>query len=132
MKRCILRYSLWILTIFTSQGFALDEGTALDHFNSYDLWKIINDHSVQTIEALLPLLPLQLRDNPVLMRYSASRQTSDPMNPRAMLFNYDARFIYTIGSEPNDPAADDVEFAEYHEDSGLYQFGRIHFSKQKP
>jgi hypothetical protein len=96
------------------------------------LQKLIEDNSVKSIEQLLPLLPEALRKSFTLMRKTRSLQDSDALNPRAILFAPDSRFIIAFNGAAYQRRFQQLEVLDYTASDGSARFYEIDFSKHSP
>src|SRR5579872_1837663 len=78
---------------------------------------------VDTVQALLPLLPRELRANFTLVYDSRSpfKDQITPAKPRVILFSDDARFILTFIGDPTAPGHDLVETMSFDDDSAQFK-----------
>lgn len=78
---------------------------------------------VDSVEALLPLLPRALRANFTLVYDSRSpfKAQITPTAPRVILFTDDARFILTFIGDPNAPGHDLVETMSFDDDTAQFK-----------
>jgi cytochrome c553 len=78
---------------------------------------------VDTVQALLPLLPRTLRANFTLVYDSRSpfKDQITPATPRVILFTDDARFIITFIGDPNAPGHDLVETMSFDDDTTQFK-----------
>ncbi|HXQ13957.1 MAG TPA: hypothetical protein VN814_04965 [Caulobacteraceae bacterium] len=77
---------------------------------------------VDTVQALLPLLPRALRANFTLVYDSRSpfKDQITPATPRVILFTDDARFIITFIGDPTAPGHDLVETMSFDDDTAQF------------
>lgn len=78
---------------------------------------------VDTVQALLPLLPRALRANFTLVYDSRSpfKEQITPALPRVILFTDDARFILTFIGDPSAPGHDLVETMSFDDDTARFK-----------
>ena len=78
---------------------------------------------VDTVQALLPLLPRALRANFTLVYDSRSpfKDQITPAAPRVILFTDDARFILTFIGDPSAPGHDLVETMSFDDDTAQFR-----------
>ena len=78
---------------------------------------------VDSVQALLPLLPRALRENFTLVYDSRSpfKNQITPTAPRVILFTDDARFILTFIGDPSAPGHDLVETMSFDDDAAQFK-----------
>ncbi len=90
------------------------------HAGTFDIRAIktlIASHKIQTIAALLPLLPAEMRGNYVLMFQSESLQQASVFAPRVLLFSDDGKLVVTFNGGPNQYGFETLETMSF-EDQG--------------
>ena len=99
-----------------------------DTFTNEDLFKILNKNPntnapVNNIAELIPLLPLELRQNFTFVFDSRSplKESISPSYPRVILFSDDARFMMTFTGHPGKPGADVIETMTYNEKNAAFE-----------
>lgn len=100
-----------------------------EEMNLEKLLTLIRDRGVTSIEALLPLLPFQMRDsNYVVMYRSRSLQAASPTAPRIISFTPTARFILSYnGGEPAQRGHDTLEIIQFRTPEARFEFREITF-----
>jgi hypothetical protein len=91
-------------------------------FGMAELQKLIVSKDIRSIEALLPALPKELRDNFVLMRHSGSIQGATPENPRAILFGNTGKLILSFTGNDSMRGGKNIEIMELDESSSHPHF----------
>lgn len=84
---------------------------------------------VASVTELMAALPQHLRDSYTLMAESRSLHAANVEHPRVILYGTDARFLFSISTEPSDPRYDVIEMAELQEESGEWAFRAIDFTE---
>jgi hypothetical protein len=80
-------------------------------------------HPVDSVQAMLPLLPRALRTNFTLVYDSRSpfKDQITPSAPRVILFTDDGRFILTFIGDPSAPGHDLVETMSFDDDTAQFK-----------
>jgi hypothetical protein len=91
------------------------------------LKQIILEQKIDSIEALIPLLPDSLRSKFVLVFKSRSLQTASYQDPRAILFGDDATFILSFNGSADQRGFDDLEMAEFDNQKKQFIYHEILF-----
>jgi hypothetical protein len=112
----------------TSQA---DEADAADEtkrpFTYEDLVSLIQTKGLTSVEAVLPLLPADLRSSYVLVHDSRSVQSASYASPRAILFGMDAHLTCAFAGDPAQPGFDSLECFQFRETSRTFDFRQIRF-----
>jgi mono/diheme cytochrome c family protein len=87
----------------------------------------ISEDKLTSVEAVLPVLPLDLRSHYVLMFRSRSLQGASYQNPRAILYGHDARFIVTFNGDPAHNGFNALETMEFDDQAKAFVFREIVF-----
>lgn len=114
--------SILLSLLFTIQSF----GQVQEPLSFQSLSNFIRANNIQSIEALLPLLPESYRRHYVLVYNSRSRQDASMDHPRVISFGSDARFILTFNGEPGARGLNDLEIMEWSDTDG-FQMREIRF-----
>jgi hypothetical protein len=94
------------------------------------LQQLIADRDVRSIEALLPLLPADLRSRYVLMFRSRSLHGSSFSHPRAILFDPEARFVISFNGDASQAGFNALETMEFDEATRSFAFREITFPSE--
>ena len=86
---------------------------------------VLESHPHQSIEELLPSLPVSLRNRYALVFSSRSLQGASFKDPRVILFGDDARFIVTFNGERTQAGFYTLETMEFNEDEATFQFREV-------
>ncbi|MFL5812596.1 MAG: c-type cytochrome [Bdellovibrionia bacterium] len=113
-----LRPLLPYLGLFATAALAADTTP----FGMAELQKLIESKDIRSIEALLPALPKELRDNFVLMRHSGSVQAATPENPRAILFGNTGKLVLSFTGNDSMRGGKNIEILELDESSSHPHF----------
>lgn len=97
------------------------------NFAYEDLRDLIVNKSVNSIEALLPLLPEEMRTHYTLMHSSMSLHGSDHANPRVILFGLDAKLTCSFNGSSGHALYDGIECFQFREKERLFDFRQIIF-----
>src|SRR5690348_7995202 len=100
-------------------------------FNFSDLESRIEEKKTSSIEALLPHLPEEFRENAILVTDSRSSQKASFRDPRAILFSSDAKMIMAFNGHPSQEGHNKLEVIEFDDRSGSFQFREIEFHPGK-
>jgi hypothetical protein len=95
--------------------------------SSAALRQLIIDHNVRSIQDLLPLLPTDLRSRYVLMFRSRSLHGSSFADPRAILFDAEARFVISFNGDSSQAGFNDLETMEFDDADKSFEFREIEF-----
>lgn len=89
----------------------------------------IEQNNIRSIETLLPHIPDPYRKqkNYILMMDSNSRQSASESNPRVILFDNEAHFIFTFNGDASRSGFNKIETIEWDRVSKSYQFGEVEF-----
>lgn len=96
-------------------------------FNLENIFQIIDQKNISTLEELLPNLPLDLRSNFVLVKDSKSLQGSTLANPRVIMHGKTAKLIAAFNGDPTLIGFSNLEVAQFNEQDGGFEFYRINF-----
>ena len=106
-------------------------------FNLSDLKSIVDANKAYTVDQLLPLLPQQMRANPLLV-YDSRALRLDRVNmktPRIILFNEDASLIMAITKHPGDAliaaGEDSLEVIQLNEQTKKFEMLDLVFNGQE-
>lgn len=97
---------------------------------TYDeLKEYILSHSLKSLDALIPCLPVRYLETWVLMFESHSLQTATPQMPRAILYGADSRLVLTFtGDSQRKEEYNTLETMEFDEISSVFKLKEITFS----
>jgi hypothetical protein len=88
----------------------------------------VTAHHIETLADLLPSLPEDLRASFVLVRQTQSLQApTTPLEPRAILFGAEARFIVTFNA-----TGQSLEVIEEPQGADHFLFARVQFAEHGP
>jgi len=88
--------------------------------------RIVRDH-LRSVEEVLPLLPADLDSRYVLMFRSRSLQEASYLDPRAILYGRDARFVVSFNGDPGQRGYFALETMEFDDASAQFVFREISF-----
>lgn len=79
---------------------------------------------VESIEELVPLLPLELRQNFTLVYDSRSpfKGSIGPLHPRVVMFTDDAKLVLTFTGDPDRPGHDLLETMAFDDKAAAFRF----------
>ncbi|MCX6109811.1 MAG: hypothetical protein NTZ90_09455 [Proteobacteria bacterium] len=80
-----------------------------------DVRKLIVDHSVASVDALLAALPTSYRSFYTLMQDSKSLQGASGANPRAIIYGHDASLIMTFNGSPDQKGYNTLEMLQFNQ-----------------
>ncbi len=123
-------YLMVTLIVFQSahaQSFTFDQ--LLSHLKNPDgTYK-----QIDSLDQLLPQLPLAFRQNFTLIHTSGSIQKGSYEAPRVLMFGEDARLVVAFNSgESHFPGHSSLEVMHWVEQKSEFEFRQIHFAPQKP
>lgn len=144
MKKQTLMLTSWVLATVLNLGTSMaqkngsnvSEKTSLNIIVKNESWKtfsfdsllsLIRDNKIKNIDALIPLLPAEMRQNPLLvynshalMPYLATLAT-----PRMIFFNQDASLVFSISRNPGPEqiakGADMLEVIRFNSVNGKFE-----------
>ena len=96
-------------------------------FDIVDLKALIENNKAYTVDSLLPLLPKQMRQNPLLVYDSHALRLDrvSPLTPRVILFNEDASLIMAFTKHPGEDTIasgdDSLEVIELNSQSHKFE-----------
>jgi len=96
-------------------------------FDFAELRAEIESRGVRSIEALLPLLPEDLRAHHTLVFQSRSLQAGSGLAPRAILYGSSGRLVLSFNGDARQPGFLALETMEYDSDAGAFHFREIRF-----
>jgi hypothetical protein len=111
MKRMWLGVRLIYLVLFISSATCL----ASDEFNYERLIGLIRARNIRSIDALLPLLPEELRTQFVLVYKSRSLQEGSLESPRAILYGKTGKLVITFNGDPRQKGYGSLEVMQFRE-----------------
>lgn len=120
--RFSVKFSLGIATLFAHTALA-----APANFGIPELQKTIDDNNVTSIEALLPLLPQDLRANFTLVHKSRSIQDASPENPRALLFGSTAKLVLSFNGDPTQRGHQAIEMLSFDDITKKFELRELKF-----
>ena len=89
--------------------------------------RIIQKNNIQSIDALLPLLPESYRRGYALVYKSRSLQDASPENPRAIVFGSTARLVISFNGASTQKGFNDLEVMEFDEKTAAFNLHEINF-----
>jgi hypothetical protein len=108
-------------------------------FDFAKLRKEITDRNITKLDDLFPILPVNMKKNPLLVYDSEAlaQHFASPMAPRMVLFNRDASLIMTIAQNPGatkiEKGKDALEIVAFNKDTGKFEMYVDSFDgKRKP
>lgn len=113
-----MRALLLILAFATAHA----DGFRLENFLS-----LLNENKVETVDQAVALLPADLRTNYVLFKESRGLQKATPLNPRAVLFGTDGRFVIAFNGDKNLAGYNALEMYQVNPDTSEFEFYRMQF-----
>jgi hypothetical protein len=135
--RGIVQQSKTTKPVWLALGFALSVlgstaqaySGSKSRFNMADLKQIVDAKEAptsieQVIDAVAAKSP-DLFENFVLMYRSKSLQASSPLNPRALIYNYDASFILTFNGHASQRGFDRLELMQYDAKTFRFEFREV-------
>jgi hypothetical protein len=96
-------------------------------FNFESLRKLIEDKNIKSIEALLTMLPEDIRSNYTLVYDSRSIQGASFSNPRAILYDKKSGLMIAFNGAPDQVGHNNLEVIQYRKDSRTFEFREIVF-----
>ncbi|ABD82522.1 hypothetical protein [Saccharophagus degradans] len=94
--------------------------------------QFIAANGIQTIEQLLNYLPVDYRTNFSLVEHTRATGESNLTWPRIVLFGADGKFLFNIGTKPDDPKYNLLDVGFLDERTGEWEFSVFDFSLHKP
>jgi hypothetical protein len=98
------------------------------------LIELIRTKNVRSVEALLPLLPEEMRAQYVVITHSDSLQSGDEVNPRVMMYHAENTFTrdpkllaICFSGDASDESFYTVETMEFRNAPPRWEFRQIHF-----
>ncbi len=82
-----------------------------------------------SLENFLTKLPVEMKEKYVLVHDSGSLQSSSYENPRAILFNQDAKFIVSFNGDKAHRGYEAIESIAFNQDTKKFEFREIKFSE---
>lgn len=131
IRRATMSLATWLLAFMSQLGGATPAAIE-PPLTAQKIMEFVSQQGVRSIDALLPSLPESHKKNVVFVHDSRSLQMATHEAPRQIMFGYDGRFLMAIGSVPDDPGSDFVEFAEFNDQTGFYEYGEISFAGAEP
>lgn len=92
-----------------------------------DLLKLIQDHHINSIEELLPLLPAEFRAGYVLMHESRSLQEASGHFPRVIMFGKNASLTCAFNGDKSQAGFDTLECFQFLKETRRFDFRMIQF-----
>jgi hypothetical protein len=99
-------------------------------FDFQALQLLVQSQDLGSIEQLLAALPGLQRGNYALMFASRSLQGATSLNPRAILFGPDARFIITFNGDPGQRGFRTLETMQFDDSRSEFQLRELSFPEQ--
>jgi hypothetical protein len=114
-----------IVTIFVLTCCISTEAQSLSSWNFKKLRDLVNDNVVTDINSLIPLLPEEIRTNPIYVYDSKSLQGASPMHPRVILKTRQADFMMTFNGLPSQRGYKKLEIIEFNHAEARFEFKEI-------
>lgn len=108
---------------------ATPAGAGNSSFDFSALKNLIETRGLTSIQAVLPLLPEEMRRNFVLMHSSLSLQGSSYEAPRAILHTADAKLIVAFNGAPEQRGFDDLEITQFNQAEKVFEYFTITFPR---
>jgi hypothetical protein len=96
-------------------------------FTYEDLTQIIQSQNLNTLEAVLPKLPEEMRSRFVLMHTSRSLQGASAENPRAIMFSPNGKLTCSFNGESSQYGNDSLECFQFRSKERKFDFRQIVF-----
>jgi hypothetical protein len=110
-----VRWKLHLPAIVGTWCVATSAAAAVD-FDFAALRSVIETHQVNSVEELIPLLPVALRSRYVLVFASRSLQQATYSAPRVILYGSNAHLVLTFNGEASQRGFNSVETLEFGQD----------------
>ncbi|WP_020209785.1 hypothetical protein [Gilvimarinus chinensis] len=94
--------------------------------------RYINEHDIQSIDELLPRLPVHYQTNFSLVEHTRATGQSNLNHPRIILFGSDGLLMMNIGTKPDDPTYHKLDMAQLHTTTGDWEFSVLDFTPDEP
>ena len=94
--------------------------------------QFVDQNNIINVEDLLNSMPRAMRRNYALVETSRSQNPSSINHPRLIIFGSDARFMMSLGSDPDDPKREQVDMAQLDDDTGFWIFRSLKFGTSTP
>jgi hypothetical protein len=120
-----VRWKLHLPAIVGMLCVATSAGAAVD-FDFAALRSVIETRQVNSVEELIPLLPVALRSRYVLVFASRSLQQSTYSAPRVILYGSNAHLVLTFNGDASQRGFNSVETLEFGQD-GQFRLREIRF-----
>jgi hypothetical protein len=114
----------WIFIVFAVVSTCAE---ANQTFTYEDLVSLIQNKNLKSMEEVLPQLPEDLRANYTLMYKSRALQQASYLNPRAILFGRDAKFILTFNGDQSAFGFETLETIQFRPEERSFDFRQIAF-----
>jgi hypothetical protein len=116
----MMKFGIALLLLLSSSSWAAS-------FTYTDLVNLIQQNKIMSVEALLPLLPEDLRSNYTLMFASGSLQGATFNNPRAIMFGTDASLTCAFNGDKSEKGFNHFECFQFQKDTQSFDFRQIEF-----
>ena len=100
-------------------------------FSYDDIVKTIKTKNIRSIEMLMPELPECFRSRYTLVHDSRSLQEASAQNPRAILFNHDAKLSCSFNGDEKQRGFDSLECYQYRDRARKFEFFEIEFPSER-
>jgi len=116
---------------FPHHSEAVETHFGADEFSYEDLRHLILANHLQSIEAVLPRLPTNLRANYTLLYDSRSLQEASKLSPRVIMFGTTAKLTCTFNGDPSQEGYDSLECFQFRDHERKFDFRQIQFPTPK-
>jgi|GEM_PF-4092412 len=99
----------------------------IDNFNYEDLEHLITSSGAVRIEEVLPKLPVELREGPILMSKSRSTHQATTNYPRVILCSPKAHFMLAYSTSSEDANRHLLEVIQWRSEDDTFEFREIAF-----